>query len=276
MTASPPPPWVPPPPRRRGAGRIAALVVGIVLLLPGLGLLAGGGALLWADGSQRDSHGYLTSSDETFSSAGYALVSRQVNLSTGADWVPFSQTLGTARLHVTGDNGSNVFIGIAPVADATAYLDGVRRTVVDDIGQDIGNSGQRQVDGTAPAGPPGDESFWVAQASGTGQQQLTWNPARGNWMLVVMNTDASAGVSVTADIGATLPSLDGWGWGLVIAGAVVMIIAVALIVLGARRPRRPAGPVAGPPAQAWAAPAPRAPSDAESARTEASRRETDS
>jgi hypothetical protein len=258
MTASPPPAWAPPPPRRRGVGRIVALVLGIVLLLPGLGLLAGGGALLWADGSQRASDGYLTSSDETFSSAGFALVSKRVDLSTGANWVPFTTTLGTVRLQVTGDDGSDVFVGIAPIADATAYLDGVRRTVVDDIGRDAG-SGRTQVGGSAPSGP----------------QQLTWNPSEGNWMLVVMNADASAGVAVTADIGATLPSLDNWGWGLIIGGALIAVIAVALIVLGARRPRRQAGPAGGPPAQAWAAPVPRAPSDPGNARAEAARPEAD-
>ena len=48
MTATPQPPWTPPPAPASGmsAGRIVALVLGVLLLVPGLALLAGGGAVL--------------------------------------------------------------------------------------------------------------------------------------------------------------------------------------------------------------------------------------
>src|SRR3954453_14581016 len=103
MTASPPPAPVQVPPSRWGPGRIIALVIGVLLLLPGLGLLAGGGALLWADNSHRTPDGYLTSDPDTFETSGFALTSDRVSLTTGADWVPVSSALGTARFQVTAD-----------------------------------------------------------------------------------------------------------------------------------------------------------------------------
>jgi hypothetical protein len=275
MTASPLPAPVQVPPSRWGAGRIAALVVGVLLLLPGLGLLLGGGALLWADNSHRTSDGYLTSDSQTFETAGFALTSDRVDLSTGADWVPVSSTLGTARFQVTGsDPGTDVFIGIAPATDVAGYLGGVRRTVVDDLGTTFGTTGISQVDGTAPAGPPGDQTFWTAQASGSGTQQLTWKPASGNWVLVVMNADGSSGVRVTGTVGATVPSLTGLAWGLLLVGALITAVGVLLIVLAARRGgRRPAPPATYPSASApggppstWAPPAPRESSDGTPAR----------
>jgi hypothetical protein len=47
--------------RRSGwtAGRITALVIGVLLVLVSLGLLASGGTALWADRTQRDA-GYVT------------------------------------------------------------------------------------------------------------------------------------------------------------------------------------------------------------------------
>ena len=92
MTTSPPPTWYPPPPPQRwGPGRVIALVVGILVLFPALGLIAGGGVLLWADGPGRDNDGYLYSASDSFSSSGYAITSASVDLSTGgADWVPVS------------------------------------------------------------------------------------------------------------------------------------------------------------------------------------------
>ena len=81
-------------------------------------------------------------------------------------------------------------------------------------------------------------------------QELTWVPEQGDWMLVVMNADGSAGISVESRIGATFPALDGLGWGLLIGGLVCLVLGALLLVLAARRPaerRGPAYPVAWPP-----------------------------
>jgi hypothetical protein len=264
MTANPEASWAQvAPPRRWSAGRVVALVIGILLLLPAIGLLVGGGALLWADRTHR-AGGYLMSDSASFTSTGFALSSEQITLSTGASWVPLSTALGTTRVQVTGANTDKaVFVGIAPVAAGNSYLGGVRRTVVKDIGSPYGASAQVSVSGGAPAGPPGDQTFWVARASGTGPQQLSWSPAEGDWMLVVMNADGSPGVSVQARIGATTPGLTGIAWGLIGGGLFLAVVGVLLIVLASRRPARPAGPPvgqvpspAGPPAS-WAPPAPR-------------------
>src|SRR3954453_20052290 len=256
MTAAQPPTPVQAPPSRWSAGRIVALVIGVVLLLPGLGLLVGGGALLWADNSHRTSDGYLTSDEQTFESSGFAVTSDRVDLSTGADWVPVSSALGNARFQVTGtDPDTDVFIGIAPADDVSGYLGDVRRTVVDDRGTTLGTTGISLADGGAPAGPPGDQTFWTAQASGSGTQQLTWRPASGNWVLVVMNADGSSGVRVTGTVGATVPSLTGLAWGLLLVGALITAVGVLLIVLAARRGgRRPASPAAYPSAPSPSAP----------------------
>ena len=46
-----------------------ATVVAVLLLLPALGLILGGGLLLWADGPARDDDGYLYSAEDSFSTA---------------------------------------------------------------------------------------------------------------------------------------------------------------------------------------------------------------
>src|SRR4051812_23726745 len=114
MAATPQPAWNPPPSAPRwGPGRVIALVLGILLLFPALGLLAGGGVLLYGDSVARDGNGYLNSASQSFSSSGYALTSTSIDLATGANWVPVSSSLGHARLQVTGAGGSDVFVGIA-------------------------------------------------------------------------------------------------------------------------------------------------------------------
>jgi hypothetical protein len=275
MVASPQPAWNPPPTAPRwGAGRIIALVVGLVLLLPALGLLAGGGILLWADRVARDGNGYVFSTEESFASPGYAIATTRIDLATGADWLPLSAALGDARVEVTGtDPSSDVFIGIARAGDTSVYLDGVERTVVGDFGTGTAAANQRQLGAEAPAAPPGQQNFWAAQASGPGTQTLTWRPSGGNWTLVVMNADASANVSVDARLGATVPALGGLAWGVLAGGLFVLVIGALVILLAVRRRPAPAGPYgvgmpvqAGPPP--WAPPPPVDRTTAADARTE--------
>jgi len=118
------------------------------------------------------------------------------------------------------------------------------------------------VPGGPPSGPPGDEDFWVAQASGSGTQQLDWEPAEGNWLFVVMNDDGSAGVAIDARVGATVPALNGLAWGVLGTGLFLVLIGTLLLVLALRRPRPgqaySTGPYAMPsgPAPSWTPPAP--------------------
>jgi hypothetical protein len=213
--------------------------------------------LLWVSWTSR-SDGFVVSPDEVFTSQGYALVSERIDLRTDADWLPISAALGTARVEVTGPGQDEVFVGIAPVSDATAYLGEVQRTVIDDLGFDSPAARSDEIPGGAPSAPPADQQFWVAQASGPGTQVVTWEPADGDWMLVVMNADASAGLQVEGRVGAEFPALAGIAWGVLIAGAVLTAVAVLLLVIGIRSPRDPRRL---PPSPSTGVPVPRGPAD---------------
>jgi hypothetical protein len=264
MSAQPAASWSPSPPRQRwGPGRVIALVLGLLLLLPALGLLLGGGVLLWADQSQRTRDGYLLSPTGNVSAPGYAVVSDRIDLSTSGDWVPVSAALGTARVQATA-NGPDLFVGIGPSNQVSAYLGGVHRTVIDDLGNNGAVQGS-DVAGTAPSGPPGAQTFWATQATGGGRQQVSWEPSQGNWTLVVMNADGSAGVDTDLRVGAELPALTAIAWGLLIGGVLLTLVAVLIIVLAVRR-RRPRGqspqygqpvPATSGPPPAWQPPEPR-------------------
>jgi hypothetical protein len=231
-TLSAPAPSALPAPERRGVARVVALVVGALLLLPGVALVAAGGLLLWAHGVNR-SDGFVVSPEDRFTTSTHALVSDRIDLGTGADWLPVKTALGDARVEVTAHPGDEVFVGVARAADVSAYLDGVSRTRVEGLGfgSPIGNDDQRP--GGAPSSPPADEDFWIARASGTGVQQVTWPTADGDWMFVVMNADGSAYVDVDARIGAQFPALGTIAWTVLIIGVGVTVVGVLLL-----RPRR--------------------------------------
>ena len=253
MTATPQPTWKPA--SSWSAGRIIARVFGVVLLLPGLGLLGGGGLLLWLElGNRTD--GYVFSETDSFSTEGYALASERIDLATGADWLPISAALGTARAEVTSLVGEDVFVGIAPADEGAAYLDGVAHSVIDDLGTTAND--EQFIDGGPPPGLPGDQGFWAAQASGSGTQRLDWEPDQGDWLFVVMNADGSAGVAIDTRVGATFPALAGLAWGLLGAGLLLTIVAVLLLVrsIPSRRDLVYARPSSGPSGAPWTPPVP--------------------
>jgi hypothetical protein len=69
-------------------GRIALIVAGSILALVSLGLLAGGGVLVWAHATQRDDDGYYSTRSERFESNGYAIRSDDLDIGTDApDWL---------------------------------------------------------------------------------------------------------------------------------------------------------------------------------------------
>lgn len=219
------PPTALTPPGRRGwtAWRIVSLVLGLLLGLFSLGLLGAGGVAAWATNTQRDSSGYLTTDVRTFTTRTFAVTSEGIDLTgfTGA-FTP-ADAFGTVRIRAEAvDPARAVFIGITTQSAADTYLAGADHVVVSDWAGDrtrLVGGGEQQ------PGAPADASIWAAHVSGTGRQSLTWRPTSGHWVVVVMNTDASPGVSVTADAGATVPDLGWLATGLLIAGGVFLVLA---------------------------------------------------
>lgn len=229
-------PSPPPPPGRRGwtGARVLSAVAGGLLVLVGLGLLTGGGVATWAD-HQRDG-GYVTPRAETYSTDGYAVVSDRVTIGDSSfPWGWQSDLLGTVRLRVTSaDAGRPLFVGIAPTAQAERYLSGVRRLTVHDLhGPD-----QLLRPGGAPAASPRSLDIWAVSTVGRGEQTLIWSVPAGIWTVVVMNADAGRGLTVTAEVGATLPFLDWLGGALLAAGSVLLLVGALLVLLAARRSLR--------------------------------------
>jgi hypothetical protein len=232
------------------AGRVVSLVIGSLLLLVGLTAGVGGAAVTWADHTQRDTTGYLTGPTERYTTAGYALRFGAIDLGTWRSDAGLDRWLGTLRVRAESRQGSPVFIGIADSRDVDAYL-GAMMTRYRDGGRHYGGMVVLARPPAAPAGLP----WWTASAAGTGRQTLTWQPTPGKWTLVVMNADASARADIDIAGGATVPSLQAIGIGLLAGGGITLLagaLLVGLAIAAASRARPAAGPDgagrdAGPP-----------------------------
>ncbi|HEX5534693.1 MAG TPA: DUF4389 domain-containing protein [Actinomycetales bacterium] len=216
--------------QRWTTGRVVGLVVGILVLLLGFGLISAGTAGLIADRNVRDG-GYLVGPTQRMTSPGYAVVSEDVIINTPGVTERLPENIvGRLRITVTPlDQTRPVFVGVASLADADRYLAGVTRTT----GWSGSNDNGVLQQGTSPAAPPQSAGIWDTQASGLGRQNIMWTPRSGDWSLVVMNADASAGVANNIRFDATVPWLRTLGFValgigvLFLAGGAVLIAVVA-------------------------------------------------
>ena len=224
--------------------RVVLFVIGGVLIVIGVLAAIAGGALMAFFGSNDT----LSTGMQQISTPTRALVSPADSIqgASGAQTV-----VGSVRLRITATPtgaGHLLFLGIGPASAVDRYLNGVSHDVATDVSVTPFHLTLARQGGTATPPPPESQSFWVAKASGN-HPTLTWTVTSGSYRVVVMNTDAATPVAFAGGLDLTIPHSFAIGIGLLIGGIVLVLIAIVLIVLGARtRPQsRPVpDPAAGP------------------------------
>lgn len=211
-------------------GKIVAAIFGVLFAPAAVGLLVGGIALIVIHVTARDSDGFVHSPAYEFSTADYALTSGEISLAPlPGDWWPTD--LFDVRLSVESTDGTTIFIGIGPSDEVEAYLGAVARSRVIGLGDRRNEISYRHMGEEAPTAAPGEQSFWVRSATTADQQSITWEVERGDWSLVIMNADGSAGVTANTEFGAKIPVLQWIGIGLAIGGLILGGLAAGLLVI---------------------------------------------
>jgi hypothetical protein len=226
------------------AGRIALIVIGSLLALIGFGMFAGGAALGIFAATQRDDAGYFTTSTQRYDTTTSAVTSQEIDLGAepGPRWFA-DRDWATVRLRVDGIATDEVFVGIGPTADVERYLLDVPHDAVTDLsfGPFRVEYERRNADGDAAPEPPTGIDIWVASAAGSNTQTVTWDVEPGRWMVVVMNADASPGVSVALDAGLRADAVVPIAIALLVGGLVLIALSVPLLVVGASGAARGTG-----------------------------------
>jgi hypothetical protein len=222
-------------------GKIVLLVFGIIFLLVSVGLLLGGAALVWANSSLTDSEGFFTTEVRQIERDSYAIVTEPVDIDLEAgwhwgwhwDWSNFV----TFKVEGYNNNPSKqIFIGVAEESDVRAYLSGVEYDEITEWSiHPYRVEYTHHLGGSVPTAPT-TQTFWAESAHGAGTQTLEWEPETGNWMLVLMNDDGSAGVSLSGAVGVKVPWLFGIGVGFLVGGIAVLIIGIVMVYFAVRRP----------------------------------------
>ena len=232
--APPTPPSGAPEQRRHGAGHIIAIVIGVLALLPGFGMLAGGTTLVIANAAADD--GYFDVTLDRLHSDGVAIATIDLWSEAGEDedWPWVLDFLDVdVRLRVDGaDATDDVFVGIARTPDVESYLSDAAYAQLFDF--DDRSPVYRTVEGESVAAPPADQDFWTVSAEGSGEQELEWEARGGRWSVVVMNADGSSDVTADVQVGVASGAIVPIGVTLIVIGGVVFLGSIVLIVIGAR------------------------------------------
>lgn len=228
-------PGVAPAPQRPGA---TATTIGIVLLIIGLLVAAGGGSVLvvgvTAAGIQglQGGDGFISAGPVELSTDSYALTSpAREALTVDSDMPDLPFDVAVLRMTVEPAEG-DVFIGIAPQDDIDRYLADVAHSEVRrlDLRRDVR---YREHAGSAPSAEPGELDIWVASASGSGPQDLEWDLTPGEWGIVVMNPDAARGIDVQLSVGARSDLIAPAATALLVLGGLLLVAGLTGIVAGA-------------------------------------------
>lgn len=228
-------------------GKIALLVFGIIFLVGALVLMASGGCLMWLGKALENENPLFTARETRLRKAdSYAIVTEPF----GIDWYDESrgQRWGTDFVTVkvqceSQDPSNGIFIGIARVTDVKEYLSGVRYYEIVEWTSDPFDDPEvdyRLHAGDLSPSDPTTGGFWEASACGLGPQTIRWQPKMGQWVLVIMNEDGSAGIDVSGALGAELPWLFWLGLGLLFVGVLALAGGVIMVYFAARDPKRPA------------------------------------
>jgi hypothetical protein len=236
--------------------RIVALVVGMLLLLPGLGLLAGGVGVGLGYAIGRGSDGFFDVNLDRLATSTVAITAEDLSFNAepgSPDWV--LNLLDTdLRLRVTsGSSATGVFVGIGRADDVARYLEGVAHDQVIEL-DGPRSPVYRERSGGDDVTPPTTQAFWVASASGLGTQELVWPASSGRWAVVVMNADGTPGVVADVNVGVRAGFIIPLAITMFVVGALLTAAGVTLIVIGASGARERDGdgaqavPPDGPPA----------------------------
>ena len=230
--------------------RIISTIFGIFFLLIAIGLILGGTVIIVAVNAFSDSEGYITPLNYTFSDPKAVALTGIIPFS---DW---NQNQQSSQWSVTANPGDFVsfrinapgeFIGIGSSGAVASYLSNSTYIQINSFNFNCVIQCKTVVNtttvhptaiGTLTANPPNSQSgfSWIAQGIGT----LVWSPTNtelhgGDLMIVVMNTDGSAGLSsVPVSVGAKIPILTAVGIGLLVFGIILFILSIVLFVVAVK------------------------------------------
>ena len=214
--------------------KVGRIVFGVIGFLVGAAAISGSLSILI---DERDADDFFVSSEQTVARTSHAVISEDVDVLTDApgwlaDWLT-----NPVDVRVTGSAASgDIFLGIADTDALASYLSGVSHDEVTSLDFNGDNIEYATHAGSVVPAAPAMQSFWVATATGPGEQTLDWSLETGNWSVAVMNANAAAGIDTTMVFGAKISNFVLLSWIGLGFGVLSALVGMWLIYVGMRSP----------------------------------------
>ena len=213
------------------ATKLAAAIIGVPMVIGSFALAVGGGVAL----AVPDDDGWISTPPVRLTTDAVALVGEDIEIDLGDHFDDghtfISWEAVPTRVEAESRTDKDVFVGIARQADARAYLEGVSTARVVSFEDD---PIIRYRDGVDSIAPPETRDIWVASSV---DGDLEWVVGEGEWAIMVLNSDGSAGVDVALTGSARIPFLTAIGVVLMAVGFVGVTFGSLLTYYGVRRVR---------------------------------------
>jgi uncharacterized RDD family membrane protein YckC len=225
------------------AGKILALIFGILFLIIGVSVTVSGIAVLAVNNVFVDDQGYFTSPEYQLTKEGAVAVTfSDININiqdSSPEWV--KADLGNiVRIRLSLSSAEDYFIGVGQTADVEKYLANVSYAKISDFNWNSGlevssDLVHAAVSDDLGGNKPAFQTFW--NANGSQNSVLEWVPEQGSWTFVVMKADGTEGIDVGIKGGAKVPILGAIGTFLVIFGVLFVVLAIVMFIIAARSDR---------------------------------------
>jgi len=212
--------------------KMLTALLGVTTVIVSLSVLFAGGGLLWADAALTDADGFINTVPMTVEIDGFALVAGPADVEIPSLGALDTGEIATLRIQVENVSpGQGIFLGVGDADDVESYLAGVPYAILENVEADhLDLTYRTDVTGVVPLSPT-DETFWTASVSGTDLQILTWELESGSHSFVVMNDDATEGMSLEAVVGARVPALQPIGFGILMGGAIMFVTGAVVLAV---------------------------------------------
>lgn len=207
--------------------RLVVGLVGAVIGVIGLALLGSGAAVLalfGTDGTAQIPIGTVKAPD------GRAVVVTDFEISSDTP-LPVDQTWFDLELEVS--SRQPLFVGVAGKSESLAYLQGVSYELITSVDSSAGTLDSTTIPGDRIPASPSAQTFWTDQQAGR-EVVVRWPVSAGDSTLVVMNEDADRDVDADVAVRATVAWAGTAAIGMVVAGLVVIGIAIWVLVVAFR------------------------------------------
>ena len=145
--------------------------------------------------------------------------------------------IGILKVEAAGyDSSKPLFIGVGDTGDVRKYLEDIDHDRIIKLNLFPQGATYLGMEGTGTLPAPVSQDFWSTSQTGDMVQRIRWNPASEDASLVLMNADASPGITLDVSIKSQVGVMFIAGTGNVVIGGFLLLLSLFAVLYAGKTP----------------------------------------